>query len=375
MKKSIFLTIALTLSVVWMIGCHKSNIHNKEVVKDSYSTEEEISEEITIDKTEEKTTEIVTTPIAESTVEMVIDTATNIETTTVEMTTASVKETTTVAISDNADNYIYEKVRYDSENIKVLGDLKVSQEELSYLEKIINDYGRNMSFKVVSIDGSKGLSYNNNHTFFAASAIKAPYLLYCHKQIEEGNGTLDEEMVYKSPYYKEGSGIINKSKDGTPYTLSEIMRLVFWCSDNSGYIMCTKRWGVEDYNRFLENIGCANLKLSKYNIWVDKARVEDLVIAWKSIYDYFKTDTPTAKHMYNISIDCKYSPLKSALPGYTVAQKYGTCSNHNVFCDGAIIYGKNNTYILAWSVDSANDSTDKAFVTKLTKKINEIMDR
>jgi hypothetical protein len=63
------------------------------------------------------------------------------------------------------------------------------------------------------------------------------------------------------------------------------------------------------------------------------------------------------------------------LPGYTVAQKYGTCSNHNVFCDGAIIYGKNNTYILAWSVDSANDSTDKAFVTKLTKKINEIMDR
>lgn len=40
-----------------------------------------------------------------------------------------------------------------------------------------------------------------------------------------------------------------------------------------------------------------------------------------------------------------------------------------------VIYGKNNTYILAWSVDSANDSTDKAFVTKLTKKINEIMDR
>lgn len=77
MKKSIFLTIALTLSVVWMIGCHKSNIHNKEVIKDSYSTEEEISEEITTDKTEEKTTEIVTTPIAESTVEMVIDTTTN----------------------------------------------------------------------------------------------------------------------------------------------------------------------------------------------------------------------------------------------------------------------------------------------------------
>ncbi len=366
MKKATVFIVVLVMSMVWMISCGKSNVQTEiETVTDLM--DETTTEKVT-EKNTEETIENTTEDITENTIE-------NITENTTEKATELDTEETTQILEENKENYIYEKVRDDKEHIKVLGDLEVSESELSALEGIIKNYGRNMSFKVVSIDGTEGLSYNNEHSFFAASAIKAPYLLYCHKQIEEGNGSLDEEMAYKSSYYKEGSGIINKSENGTIYTLSEIMRLIFWCSDNSGYIMCTKRWGIDGYNKFLENINCDNLKLSQYYVWVDKAKVEDLVVAWKNIYDYFQTNTATAKHMYDISIDCQYSPLKSALPNYTIAQKYGTCSNHNVFCDGAIIYGKNKTYILAWSVDSANDSTDKAFVTKLVKKINEIMDR
>ena len=64
----------------------------------------------------------------------------------------------------------------------------------------------------------------------------------------------------------------------------------------------------------------------------------------------------------------------TALSSHEVAQGYKDVKDMTCIAKFKV-EGKNNTYILAWSVDSANDSTDKAFVTKLTKKINEIMDR
>lgn len=360
MKKRDILIVVAILCIFLLASC-------SEVVK----IEDRESENKSSKNTEEITTENITVVTEEATIQ--IDT-TIIETTTKE---SSTEETTTKSSSENQNDgeYINSRNYNDKNSVQVLGDLDISSDELSKIENLIKSYSKEMSFKVISIDGSYGLSYNSDKTYFAASSIKAPYLLYCHKEIDKGNGTLDEKMKYLSSYYKEGSGIINQSPNGKEYTLGEIMRLVVWCSDNSGYYMCTNRWGIEGYNSYVSSIGCEALKLSKWYIWVDKATTHDLVAVWKNIYEYMESDAPLAKHMYDICTDYKYNPLENALPGTTIAQKYGTCTNHNVFCDGAIIYGKKNTYILAFFLNSANDSEDKQFVTNLVKKLNSIMDR
>lgn len=369
MKKRYLLFMLAVICITCFASCSKTKI-SSDVESETESVTIKTTEEVYQDHTskEEVTTENKTT------VETNINETTVIETTTKELGT---EETTTKQLFGNikVDEFIYTRNYNDKKSVQVLGDLDVSSEELSRIEKLIKDYGRQMLFKVVSLDGSCGLSYNSDKTYFAASSIKAPYLLYCHKEIDKGNGSLDEKMKYLSSYYKDGSGIMNKSPNGTEYTLAEIMRLVVWCSDNSGYYMCTKRWGTEGYNSFVSAMGCNSLKISNSNIWVDKANTHDLVTVWKNIYDYIEADATSSRHMYDICTDYKYNPLEDALPGYTIAQKYGTSTTKDVFCDGAIIYGKKNTYILAFFLDSTNDSKDKKFVTNLVKELNSIMDR
>lgn len=373
-KRSLLIVLVLVYGVV-LVSCgsektkkvseYETGMESNQITAEETTTQKDIVEDTTVKEVNAEVTTSQGTAVKDNTTEKV-----SVEETTVE-------EATTKLPVENSDNngYIYTRNYNDKKSIQILGDLGISSEELSKIENLIKSYNRDMSFKVVSIDGTRGLSYNSDKTYFAASSTKAPYLLYCHKQIDAGNGTLNEKMKYSSSYYDDGSGIINQSADGKEYTLAEIMRLVVWCSDNSGYYMCTKRWGIEGYNSFISNMGCSSLKISNGYIWVDKANVHDLIAVWKNIYDYTKSNAPSAKHLYDICIDYKYNPLENALPGVTIAQKYGTSATKDVFCDGAIIYGKKNTYLLAFFLGSSNDSKDKVFVTNLVKELNLIMDR
>lgn len=186
-------------------------------------------------------------------------------------------------------------MRDDENNAVAFGDIAASEEQLKSIDELIKSYGKPVSFKAVSVDGSGGVSFNSQQTYFAASSIKAPYLLYCYKQMDNGDGTLTETMVYDSSYYKDGSGDMKNSANGTVYELSEIMRRVMW------------------------------------------------------------------------------NVLGEGLPGLTIAQKYGI--GYDVFCDTAIVYGKNQTYLLAIFTDSEANSKDKAFMNDLAKLINNIIDK
>lgn len=334
-----------------------------------------ITETTTIDFSEIETTTVeITTP--ETTIfESATSEPTTPKATTTEISTeVSSSEVTTDSITNNTD-YIYYKVRNDNDCVAAMGNISITDEELSRLNELIDSYNKDISFKAVSVDGSRCLSYNSDEQYFAASSIKAPYLLYCYMQLDQGNGTLDEEMIYTSEYYKDGSGDIKNSTDGTVYSLQEIMRRVMWNSDNSAYYMCTRKWGTEGYNAYIEAIGCENFKISPYNIWVYDIRAEDLVITWKHIYDYFESDAKHADIFYNSCIDHKYNFLSGALPGYTIADKYGVSSNNNVYCDGAIVYGNNCTYILSIFTASTGEAYDKAFIADMVSNINAIMDK
>lgn len=269
-------------------------------------------------------------------------------------------------------NYIYEHISDDETAVKAFGDIEVTENQLAELTELLKTYGNNISFKAVSVDGTKGISYNSNGEYFAASAIKAPYLLYCYQQMDAGNGTLDEEMVYTSKYYRDGTGEIKNSADGTVYSLEEVMRRVIWNSDNSGYYMCADRWGKDGYNQLMEQLGADRLKFSSHSIWVFDVRVTDFIIAWKGIYDYFETNTEHSKKFYDSTTNCKWSLFGGGIKDSVIAQKYGWTDES--YSNAGIIYGENTTYLLAVFTDSAGEDSDRSFVNKVVSRINEIMD-
>lgn len=270
-------------------------------------------------------------------------------------------------------NYIYDQLLDDTNHIQTMGDVDISKEELTALTELLAACDYRVSFKAVSIDGSRCISYNSMEEYFPASAIKAPYLLYCYKQIDSGNGTLDEEMIYTSKYFREGTGEIKDSDEGTVYTLSEIMRRTIWNSDNSGYYMCADRWGKDGYNQLMEQIGADRLKFPSYSIWAHDTRVGDFIIAWKSIYDYFLTGTEGAKAFYDSTTNCKWNFFGGGIKNCVIAQKYGWADE--AFSNAGIIYGENETYLLAIFTDSEGDEADKKQYANIAGMLHQIMNR
>lgn len=310
-----------------------------------------------------------------TTVESTTEESTTPEQTTEEPTTEepTTEEPTTEPPTVSGPNYIYEQLGDDTTQILTAGNVDTSDEELAALLEALTACEYRVSFKAVSIDGSKAMSYNSEEKYFPASAIKAPYLLYCYQQIDAGNGTFEEEMIYTSKYFYDGTGDVKNSEEGTVYTLHELMRRIIWNSDNSAYKMCAERWGKEGYNQLMQEIGAEQLMFPSYSIWAHDTRVGDFVIAWKSIYDYFQTETEGAKAFYDSTTNCKWNFYGGGIKNCTIAQKYGWAEE--AFSNAGIIYGENETYLLVVFTDSEGVDANKREYANIVSKIHQIMDR
>lgn len=344
-RRVMYVLITLIMSLVLICSCTNSECEDIEVA----GNEKESSAEDTTIQTQEITTD---------------------ENSTDERETETETETTSKPLPPN---YIYGEVGDDTDKIVTLGDISIENDELKDLEELLKQCDYNISIKAVSMDGSKCISYNSQKEYFAASTIKAPYLLYCYQQVDAGNGTFDEEMVYTSAYYREGTGDIKDSEEGTAYTLHELMRRTIWNSDNSAYLMCNKRWGKDGYNHLMEQLGIEKLKQPNHSIWVHDVRVDDFVMVWKSIYDYFQTETEGAKAFYDSTTHCKWNFFGQGIKNCVIAQKYGW--TEETFANAGIIYGENEIYILAFFTESQGDTEDKKMYGAIANEVHKLMDR
>lgn len=56
-----------------------------------------------------------------------------------------------------------------------------------------------------------------------------------------------------------------------------------------------------------------------------------------------------------------------------VAQKYG--QGYDVFCDTALVYGENTTYIVAIFTESHAKDVDRVFIKNLANELHKIVDK
>lgn len=281
------------------------------------------------------------------------------------------------AVTEQGTNYIYERVTWDEKEVAVLGDWEVDEEVLAQLNKQLKNYSGKISVKVVTIDGTKGLSYQSGGEYFMASAVKAPYLLYAYQQMEAGNGTPDEEMKYTGNFYHQGTGVLQYYPVGTMFTLETIMWNTMRESDNVGYDMCVARWGKEGYNELMRQLGCESFVMEDWTSWIHKGKVDELLIIWNEIYNFMNQGSEYSRLLYDSCTyydgDKDYNFMKNALPGVTVSQKYGWSDDG--YGDGAVIYGENQIYLVAIFMDSEGDGYDQQILTNVMRLINKLMDK
>lgn len=245
------------------------------------------------------------------------------------------------------------------------GDLKEEayKSALNELEDILDNYSRDISLVVYSLDNNKALAYNTEKGIFGACTVKAAYSLYCCKQMEEGKANLQTTMTYQQKHYEPGTGDMQYSPYGTVFSMETIIKKSMSISDNVGYMMQVDYFGRDGYNNWVSSQGLDSLKI-KPTVWSLYTKAKDLAVIWREMYNYFETDTEYAKFLYNSCTNTKDNYATAALKNVDISHKQG----HNrsgdwlSYSDAGIVWKDGNPYIVAIVTNAPGPSSYDAGV-------------
>ena len=233
------------------------------------------------------------------------------------------------------------------------------------LEGVLKGYKHNISVAAFTLDNQKALTYNTETGIFGACTVKAAYTLYCLKEIEKGNGSLEATMTYEKKHYEPGTGDMQYSPFGTVFDMKTIISKCMSISDNVGYLMMVDYFGRDGYNEWITELGCPSLTI-KPTVWSLRTKANELVIVWKEIYDYFKTDSEYSRFLYDICTNTPHNYATAALEGVTYSHKQGHNSKGDwlSYSDAGIVWKENNPYIIAVITDAPGPSSYDANIMK-----------
>ncbi len=286
-------------------------------------------------------------------------------------------ETSSEVTSDEPSRYddLLAEMRDCGTTVVPYGDLKNPEytEALTELEKVLDDYSRNVSLVVYSLDNNKALCYNTSAELFCACTVKAAYALFACKEMENGKGSLDTEMVYESKHYEPGTGDMQYSAVGTKFKMDTIIDKTMGISDNVGYLMMVDYFGRTEYNSWISNLGCDSLKIHP-TVWSLKAKSKDLAVVWREIYNYFETDTDYAKFLKSTCTNTKDNYATAALTNveYSHKQGHNRSGGWHAYSDAGIVWKGDKPYIVSVLTDAPGPSSyDAKFMSDMIKLVND----
>ncbi|MEG1256199.1 serine hydrolase [Clostridium sp.] len=290
----------------------------------------------------------------------------NIESTTGNNKNGETKNATglTTATLPNIRNDVYEEGKVCVQN----SEFTISEELLDEINNVIIGYGSQSSFYVVSMEDNMTFGYNPDMVFETASTIKAPFALYCFKEIAAGNGSLSEEKVYEERFYRDGSGILQYEPIGGIYTLEQLLFYTIDCSDNIAYYMIHDRFWNEGYNNMLKDLGCEQYYLPNGSRW-GWASPKSAALIWREIYKFSK-ECYEGDIYFNMLLNAQYSYIKPGLPEYKSAHKSGWTE---VLCHDTGIVFAEKPYIIAIMTDNSGYWSGSEQIRKLSICADKVM--
>ena len=240
-------------------------------------------------------------------------------------------------------------------NLTVYGSINNTDysEYITKLEKILDNFEYNISLAVYALDNSKALFYNTCHGILGACTVKAPYSLYACMQMDDGNGSLAEEMVYSQKHYESGTGDMQYSPMGTAFTIETMLYKSMAISDNVGYLMSVDRFGRDGYNKWISSIGCDSLEI-KPTVWSLETKSNDLAVAWREMYYYFNSGAAHADFLKKSCTNTRDNYATAALSNvqYSHKQGHNRSGEWHSFSDAGIVYKEGAPYIISVVTDS-----------------------
>ena len=247
-------------------------------------------------------------------------------------------------------------------------DFEISEELEHEINSYIKGFGASCSFVAINLKDGMTFGYNIDATYKTASTIKAPFSLYGFKEMDKGNGSLEELKLYEERFRRDGSGILKNQKSGTYYSLEDLFYYTINYSDNVAYYMVHDRFYNEGYNEFLKELGCNNLYLYGGQWGLIDAR--SMALVWREIYKY-KDETENGKHLFELFTNAEYNYIKQGMTNYDSAHKSGWTPNQTH--DSGIVFADDD-YIVITLNNSGGNYSAKSHLLKISGCIEKVID-
>lgn len=236
-------------------------------------------------------------------------------------------------------------------------------------EELESEYKPPVAFYYLDLESGRSMAYNEDRVFFAASVIKAPYVMYALREAEEDpkreDYRLDNIFVYTEDKYKEGSGVIQKSEFGTEYTYEDLLRLTVTQSDNIAFAYLRTVYSRKGFNEFSESLGVTTPTKSLYKITAAESAAY-----LSEIYNYFLGGSEGALMLREWMMSTNHRiMIPRALSPTPVAHKYGW--DIDAYHDTAVVFD-DHPYALVILTELDNGSgADNKFIRELAVRIDE----
>ncbi|MDF2473894.1 MAG: beta-lactamase [Anaerocolumna sp.] len=115
----------------------------------------------------------------------------------------------------------------------------------------------------IYINDGKGtiIARNENEEFETASTIKMFILTSLFDEVEKGNKSLNDMLVFNKSHRIDGSGILKSMEEGTQLSVKNIATLMIIISDNIATNMLIEYLGLNTINDCIQKLGCTHTKL------------------------------------------------------------------------------------------------------------------
>lgn len=257
-----------------------------------------------------------------------------------------------------------------NENVSVYNsNFEISEKTKNKINNDIKNYGGDCSFIAINLKDGMCFGYNIDKSYPTASTIKAAVSLYAFKEMDNGNGNLEELKVYEERFRRDGSGVLQNKKSGTSYSLKELFYYTINYSDNVAYYMIHDRFYSDHYNTYLKDLGCDQLYLENGARW-GQINARSMAIIWQEIYKY-KDETENGKYLFELLTNAEYNYIKEGMENYESAHKSGWTPRETH--DSGIVFGPDD-YIFVTLNNNNGNYDAKSQLLKISASIEIVID-
>lgn len=354
-----FVVLILACLTVWFAGCSPALVESTDTTDNSSTPTIEESYPPECDTTDGNIADTVTSDTEESNV-----------------TLPETSPETEGSVSDTEElppepQYLSSDLELIGQELKIYGTADTSLAE--QLANALQGYNKNISLACWKTDGSLGIVYNTQQSYFSACTIKAPVMLYCCKLIDAGELNKDEVLTYEKRHYHGGSGKIRFNAYGSTYTVEELITLALSISDNVAYKMLVERIGRDGFNTMLTEYECPSLIVPSWSLWASYAQAQDFVKVWDKINQYFATNTLGAQILKNACTNTRFNYGSQAIPEYEYSHKSGENYGSNCAYNDAGIIWAETPYVYSVFTKSEGTHEDANTVDEVMRLVNSLM--